>query len=300
MTPSAASQHRLGILLVACAALSWSSSGLFTRLISADVMTMLFWRGIVAGAATFGLFLVLERGRALAILSRLRWAALGVAVFSATGMITGISSLRLTTVADAMVIYATVPFVTAGLAYLYVGERPTAPTLVASVVALCGVGIMLLGAELGGSLLGKALAAGMTLSMAIYTVIMRRHREVPMLPAMAASAWICSLAVWPFAQPMGIGTADLAMCALFGVVQSATGQIFYAFGSKRIPAAEATLIAALEVPFTPFWVWLFLNETPSLQTLIGGAVVLAALFGHIVTQFRTNPRAGADTFPVQP
>jgi len=87
---------------------------------------------------------------------------------------------------------------------------------------------------------------------------------------------------------------------LFGVVQSATGQIFYAFGSKRIPAAEATLIAALEVPFTPFWVWLFLNETPSLQTLIGGAVVLAALFGHIVTQFRTNPRAGADTFPVQP
>lgn len=299
MTPTPASQHRLGILLTACAALSWSSSGLFTRLIAADLMTMLFWRGIVAGTVILGLFLVLERGRAFAILGRLRWAALGVAVFSAASMISGISSLRYTTVADAMVIYATVPFVTAGLAYLYIGERPTVSTLVASFVALCGVGIILYGAEMGGSLLGKALAGGMTLSTAIFTVIMRRHREVPMLPAMGASAWVCSLAVWPLAQPMGIAGADFAMCVLFGVVQSAAGLTFYAFGSKRIPAAEATLMAALEVPFTPFWVWLFLNETPTLQTLIGGAVVLLALFGHIVMQFRSHPRDGVEGFPIQ-
>ena len=57
-----------------------------------------------------------------------------------------------------------------------------------------------------------------------------------------------------------------------------------------MPAAEATLIAALEVPLTPFWVLVFINEVPSVPTLIGGAVVLVALFAHILGEFRkTSP-----------
>ena len=77
----------------------------------------------------------------------------------------------------------------------------------------------------------------------------------------------------------------------FGIVQNATGLALYTFGSKRVPAAEATLLAALEVPFTPFWVFLFMGETPSPQTLIGGAIVLAALFLHILLEFRRKPAA---------
>ncbi len=158
MTASERSQHRLGLALVAVAALAWSSSGFFTRIISADLMTMLFWRGIFSGSAVFALFLLMERNQSLAILARLRWPALAVCLLSATGMITGIGSLRFTGVADAMVIYATVPFMTAGLAYLFIGERPTLSTMIASGAALAGVGIMLTGAEWGGSLFGKFLA----------------------------------------------------------------------------------------------------------------------------------------------
>ena len=208
-------------------------------------------------------------------------------------MITGIGSMRYTTVADAMVIYATVPFMTAGLAYLFIGERPSRSTMAASLVALIGVGIMLWGAEAGGSLFGKLLALLMTLSMASFTVIMRRHREVAMLPAMGASAWITTFVCFWFAAPLSVSAQDFGLIALFGVVQNAAGLAFYTFGSKRVPAAEATLIAALEVPFTPLWVFLLLGETPSPQTLAGGAVVLAALFGHIVAEFR-HGQAHAD------
>ena len=44
--------------------------------------------------------------------------------------------MRYTSAADAMVIYATVPFITAALAYVFIGEKPTRSTLVASAVAL--------------------------------------------------------------------------------------------------------------------------------------------------------------------
>lgn len=294
MTTAEHQQHRIGLLLVAGAALAWSSSGLFVRNIQADLMTMLFWRGVFSGAAVFTLFVAMERGRSLAILRSLRWPTLAVALLSASGMITGIGALRNTTVADAMVIYATVPFVTAALAYFVIGERPSRSTLIGSTVALLGVGVMLWGSEMGGSLFGQFLAVLMTLSMAGFTTIMRRHRDVPMLPAMALSAWICSFACFWFAAPLSITGNDLMLCIAFGILQNATGLALYTFGSKRVPAAEATLLAALEVPFTPLWVFLFLGEAPSLQTLLGGAIVLTALFLHIMSEFRRRPAAVAE------
>ncbi len=121
-----------------------------------------------------------------------------------------------------------------------------------------------------------------------------------MLPAMGASAWLCAFACFWFAAPLAVTARDLGLIALFGVFQNAAGLAFYVFGSKRVPAAEATLIAALEVPLTPFWVWLFLAEIPATATLIGGAVVLSALFGHIAMEFRTNPRADPEPFQVGP
>lgn len=288
MTSLEHQQHRTGLILVAGAALAWSSAGLFTRLISADLMTLLFWRGLFSGGAVMILFFIMERARAFAVLRGLRWPALAVAALSATAMITGIGSMRFTSIANAMVIYATVPFMTAGIAWLFIGEKPSISTMIASVVALAGVAIMLSGAEWGGSLFGKALAVIMTLCMACFTVIMRRHREVAMLPAMGASAFLCSAFCWFFAAPMSISARDFGLTALFGIFQNAAGLALYTFGSKRIPAAEATLLAALEVPLTPLWVWLLIGETPSGMTLIGGAVVLTALFGHIITQFRSS------------
>lgn len=299
MTANEQQQHRTGLILVAMAAFAWSSAGIFTRVIGTDLLTLLFWRGLFAGTAIFILFLLIERRKALAILLGLRWPAFAVAGLSAMGMITGIGALRYTSIADAMVIYATVPFVTAGIAYVFIGERPTLSTMVASGIALAGVAIMLWGAETGG-LFGKLLAFLMTLCMASFTTIMRRHREVAMLPAMGASAWICSALCWFFAVPFSVTAGDFALIALFGIMQNAAGLALYTFGSRRVPAAEATLLAALEVPISPVWVWLLLGEIPALQTLIGGGLVMAALFGHVALELRGKTREDPQPFQVGP
>ncbi len=292
--------HRNGLILVTMAALSWSSAGIFTRLISADLMTMLFFRGLFSGTAVFIVHCLLEKRFAISDFARMGWPGVGVMCLSSMSMICGIGALRYTSVADAMVIYATVPFVTALLAYLLIGERTTRATIIASVVALLGVIIMLLGSEWGGSMLGKGLAVFMTLGMCGFSILMRGNRDIPMLPAMAASAWLTSFVCFWFAAPMGISQQDLLLCGLFGVLQNAAGLVFYTLGTKRIPAAEATLLAALEVPFTPLWVWLFLNETPPTFTLIGGAVVLLALFTHIFGEFRRAGRTTESEFAPAP
>jgi len=286
MKADASARHGLGLLLVALAAFFWSTSGIFVRLISADVMTMLFYRGLFSGSGVMLVYLLLEGKSGLLRLKSLPLPIFAVAACSALSMISGIGSLRFTTVAESLIIYATVPFMTAGFAWVFVGERPSARTMIASAIALAGVAIMLKDASWDGSLFGKGLAVLMTLGMAAMTTIMRRHQNVPMLPAMGISAWLCSFVTFWFAAPLSISGQDLMLCALFGVIQNATGLVLYAIWSRKIPAAEATLIAALEVPFTPLWVWLFLGETPAGAVLVGGAVVMAALFGHILTEIR--------------
>jgi drug/metabolite transporter (DMT)-like permease len=162
-------QHRIGLFLTAMAALAWSSSGIFTRAVSADLMTLLFTRGLFSGSAVLLFYFAMEGRNALHGLKNLGWPSLAVALLSAAGMITGIGSLRYGSVADAMVIYATVPFITAGIAYLTIGERTSRSTIIASAIALAGVLIMLLGDGFGGSMLGKGLAMLMTFCMASFS-----------------------------------------------------------------------------------------------------------------------------------
>jgi len=294
MTSAEAHHNRAGLIMVALAALCWSTGGLFVRTIETDLATMLFWRGLFSGAAVMAFFFYLEGRNGWGVLRRLRWPALAVALASAMSMICGIGALQYTSVADALVIYATVPFVTAALAWATIGERPALHTMIASLAALAGVAVMLggsfgdavSGAALRDGLFGKFLALFMALGMATMTIIMRKHQNVPMLPAVGLSAWICATVCLPFAAPMAVSMQDFWLCVAFGIFQNASGLALYAIGSRRIPAAEATLIAALEVPFTPLWVWLVLGETPAAATLAGGMIVLTAMFVHIYLETR--------------
>ena len=110
------SQRYLGWILVSLSAVAWSTAGFFTRLIDEDVWTMLFWRGVFGGLAFLVMTAVHHRGKVVAAYAGLGGAGLLLAVVSGLGMIAFIGSLMLTTVADVFVIYATVPFVTAGIA----------------------------------------------------------------------------------------------------------------------------------------------------------------------------------------
>ncbi len=278
--------HTAGFVLIALAALCWSTAGLFVRYIEAEALTMLFWRGIFAGATVFSYFFIAHGSNSLAVLRSLRWPALGVAAASATAMVSGITALRHTTVAEALIIYATVPFVTAALARIFIGEHPPASTLAAAAIAMAGVALALAGSDLGGNLAGNLLACGMVGGMAVMTVIMRKYPDVPMVPALGLSAWLTSLYCVVFGASLWISGGDFIAAALFGIIQNAGGLILYAIGSRRIPAAQATLIASLEMPLAPFWVWLAFAETPSVLTLIGGCIVLAAVFGHMTWELR--------------
>jgi len=206
-------------------------------------------------------------------------------------MLCFITSFRLTTVAHVAIIYATVPFLAAGLAWFVMRERPTRHAVAASFAALLGVGTMVgLGGD--GGFLGDLLAFGMTVSMAVMMVISRRYRGIPVMQAACVSALLSGFIGIPFAANLAVSGPDLINLALFGLVNSSIGLVLFTLGSRRLPAIETGLIGSLDAPLAPIWVWLAFAETPTRATLIGGLIVFVAVIAHIVVGARSKRAAG--------
>ncbi len=282
------SQHRTGIVLIVAAAVAWSTAPLFTRLLAFDSWTILFWRGLFGGGVITAM-LVLMQGRTglrdLASMGKTGWL---VASLSTLGMVCFIPALQLTSVSNVAVIIATGPFVAAAMAWIWLRETVHWRTLLASLVALCGVVIVVGGVSAGADIIGIALACLMTLAIAAMTVVVRQHRNTPMVAAAALSNVLGSIVSIPFAHGMAAVTAtDLLVLALFGFFQVGLGLSLFVLGSRLLPSGQATLIATLETPLMPLWVWLAFQEVPGVRTLAGGALVMAAVIADIIGDIRT-------------
>jgi drug/metabolite transporter (DMT)-like permease len=283
-------QHRTGIALVVAAAVAWSTAPFFTRLLHFDSWTILFWRGLFGGGV-IALFLVLIQGRRggrdLIAMPASGWLVAGL---STLGMVTFIPALQLTSVANVAVIIAMQPFAAAVIAWIWLGERARRGTLLASLVALAGVAITVSGAGGVTDYRGIVLAGLMALAIALMTVVIRRHKGTPMIAAAALSNLLGSVVSLPFAQGIGAVTSpDLGVLALFGACQVGLGLTLFTLGSRFLPSGQASLIATLEMPLMPFWVWLAFAEVPSLRALVGGALVLGAVVADIAAGTRARP-----------
>jgi len=278
----AVSQQRMGLVLVTAAAVAWSTAPFFTRLLAFDAWTILFWRGLFGGSL-IGAFLLLVHGRGnLAQLSKLGWSGWLVAGLSTLGMVCFIPALQLTSVANVAVINAAGPFVAAALAWTWLRESARLRTLLASFVALVGIAIIVGSAPGPSDFLGIVLAGIMTLAIAGMTVTVRRYRHTSMVSAAAASNFLGSLVSLPFAHGvLRVTQVDLFIFVMFGFFQVAMGLTLFVLGSRFLPSGQAALIATLETPLMPFWVWLAFGETPTSRELVGGVLVLGAVIGDL-------------------
>ena len=277
------SQRRTGIALVVAAAVAWSTAPFFTRLLHLDSWTILFWRGLFGGGL-IAILLVLMQGRAglrdLAGIGKNGWL---VASLSSLAMVCFIPALQLTSVSNVAIIIATGPFAAAALAWIWLGEAARPRTLLASLVALCGVAIIVGHARAGADILGIGLACLMTLAIAAMTVAVRRHRNTPMVAAAALSNILGSLVSIPFAHGIsGVTGTDVFILAMFGFFQVALGLTLFVLGSRLLPSGQSSLIATLETPLMPFWIWLAFQEVPTLRALLGGALVMGAVVADII------------------
>ena len=285
-------ERRLGIVLIIAAAIAWSTAPFFTRLLSYDSWTILFWRGVFA-SVLISIFLALTEGRAglrsLVAIDGSRWL---VASLSTLAMVAFIPALQLTTVANVAVIVAAQPFIAAGMAWLWFREAAGWRTLLASLVAFIGVAVAVSQSAASADLRGIALAFLMVFSFSLMTVAVRRHKQKSMVAAAAMSNLLGSLVSLPFAHDITSVTAhDIGVLAMFGGLQVAMGLTLFVLGSRLLPSGEASLIATLETPLMVFWIWVAFAEVPATRALVGGLLVIGAVVSDIIGENRERTRS---------
>lgn len=269
------SDERKGRLFVALAAIAWSTAGLLQRELSVSTATQVGGRALFASAGLLTYVAVTERRGTLLAFRAIGVGGLGLAACAAVSSAAFLVVLNHASVANVLFWQALAP-IFAAVAGTALGDPVSRRTWLAMAIAVSGVAVMA-GGPGHASLGGQALSFFVSVSFAGVIVIARHRRDVSMAPAMCLSQLLVLVCALPLASTAHVGPLDTTLLALLGVTQIGLGFVFLTIGSRLIPAGEVALITLLEVVLGPLWVWVFLTERPSTATLIGGAVVLAAV-----------------------
>jgi drug/metabolite transporter, DME family len=292
--PSHADSQKYGVLFVFAAGVLWSTVGLGIRLIEDAVV----WQILLYRSISMSLFLyVLIRMRSgespFVQIRRIGSPAVIAGLALVAAYSGGIYSIQNTSVANAMLLFATAPFMAAVLGWIVLRERVRLATWIAIAVAVGGIGIMVADKSGSVALKGSLAALGSALGFAVFTVALRWGRTGEMLPAVFLSGLFAIAITLSICFGLGLSVVlspnDGGIAMGMGVFQVGAGLILYTLGSRSLPAAELALLSLAEVLLGPLWVWLFLGETASVNTLFGGVVLLAAIAGNALSGKRRKP-----------
>jgi drug/metabolite transporter (DMT)-like permease len=273
----------IGIVMMLLAGLCLSVGGLITRYIqTATGWQLMVYRAAGMVVVLLAILAIKERGRILAPFRAMGWGGLAAAIVLATSMIAYLFALLLTSVANTMFVVSSAPFFAALIGWLLLKERVRVLTWIAIAAAVIGMGIMFAGGFATGHLAGLVTALAAAVTYALLVVMLRRFRNVDMLPALILAALLAGAASAAVAGDIAVPTNDMLLGLLMGAVQTAGGFGFIMLGARRVPAAEGALVLLVEPILAPIWVWIFVAEVPSTVALVGGVIVLGAVLAQAV------------------
>jgi DME family drug/metabolite transporter len=286
--------QRSGMTLVFVAGVLWSTVGLGVRFIAnAEAWQILFFRSISLSLFLALVIYLMRRKNPLVLASQMGLNGVIGALSLVAAYAGGIYSIQATSVGNAMLLFACAPFMAAILGQFVLGETVRKETWIAIGAAIIGVVVMVADKFGGAAIYGNLAAIGSALGFAIFTITLRRGKSNDMMPVVFLSglfgvlimAGLCLSVSLPFV----ISSKDMAISFSMGVFQVGAGLVLYTLGSRTVPAAELTLLSLAEVVLGPFWVWLFLGEVLTTNTIVGGIVLLIAIAGNALSGQRRKP-----------
>jgi drug/metabolite transporter (DMT)-like permease len=280
-TSSSKREINQGRLCIALAALLWSTSGAFTKVLTLDTglglntpkmepLEIAFYRVLFAGLV----FLPTLRRSDLSF----RPLMLGMAGCFALMNATFVSALALGTAANAILLQYTAPMWMYLASVWWLGEPPDRRSFAALGIGILGIGIIVWGgreeAQLG--VIAIALTSGLAYAGVIVCLRVLRAASPRWLTVLNHLAGALILLPWVWHLPLPAAGQFFVLIA-YGACQMALPYWLMARSLKAVSPQEAGTITLLEPLLNPLWAYLISGEQPSIYTLWGGAFILGAL-----------------------
>jgi len=245
---------------------------------TADPWQIAFYRAL---AFLFPITLILIHQHRLGIVTNIKkigYPGMVGGFFLMLAQLLFIQSIANTSVANALFTLSSIPFITAILAFIFLKEKIPLRTIIIMIFAFMGIFIMIKdGLETGG-FYGNILALVCAFSFSTFVIILRKSRNIDMMPASLISAVL--IVIVSFVISLGninVPIQDILLCFLWGGVLMGFVHSVFIFATRFLLASEVTFFMLLEFSLGPFWVWIFLNETISQETFYGGIIVMISV-----------------------
>ena len=183
-----------------------------------------------------------------------------------------------TTVANTNFIIQTQAIFLAIFGYIFLKEKLSKITLASIILAISGI-ILMLGNTLSpGQMSGNIVAFTMPITFAVLILIVRKYPHVDMVPLQLVAGIVAMSIGYFVSVNINISTHDIILGFIAGCFQVGLGFIFITIGARKTLSAMVGIIMLTEAVLGPFWAWLFVNENPPFPVLIGGMIIISAVF----------------------
>ena len=268
-----------GIAITSIGVLAFVPDSLLLRLIDADILPTLMWRGLFSGfIISFWSFIFLRNDLIIFIKSP-KMTGIIYMLFHAIGNLLFITAIELTSVANSLFIMSTSPIFSVLISRFFLKE-PFDPRILFTIFgALIGISVIAYGSSNNSatSLLGDLAALGMAICLGISLTAARTFQKISIVPATGISSLMTGIILFVFINSYSISLIDIYFLIILSIIVS-FGTTLLSIGPKYITSAEVGLILLMEAILAPILVWFIIGENPGSLTLVGGFVVLVVLF----------------------
>ena len=271
------SNQKKGMLLAFTAIMFITPDSLFIRLANINSWNLIFYRGLIPFLVVFIGLIYIYKTKLLKELINNSWHGIAyAAVFTMTNIVFVIS-IENTNVANTLIMIAMAPMLSAIISFIFLKESPDQKTWVAITITTLAVIYIFYDALDAGDFLGNFLGLVAAMGLAIGANIIRSAKKISLVPSAMIGKLMVALIALLFVDQIELEGNDLIIVPLMCIMCVAIPFVLITLAPRYITAAEVNLFFLLETIFGPLWVWLVIREQPSIETIIGGAIIIATI-----------------------
>ncbi len=280
--------HLQGLFITIIGVLLLSLESLFIKLTSITALTFAFYIGIFMFSSTNIILLTNKKTNFIKAYKTDFFAVLICAFLFGISSILFISSIKNTTVANAVLIFSSAPIFAAIYMYIFFKQKSSRNVYISSFFIFLGLYIIF-SSQLGqGDIIGNIYALMCIALFSLAFVILSRYKDINMFAVISLSSVVTVIIAFIFTTTINIDLNTLYILLIAGLIVSPMARVLMGIGTKTLPASEVSLLMIIETVMAPVWVWIFLNEVPQSSTLIGGSVILLTLVINSLYMLKIN------------
>ena len=281
-----------GLLLTATGGLALTADIPLIKLADGEPWSILMLRGVTTFVVAIAVWLIWRAASDKAPqLIPGKSGLLVAALYGATSL-TFITAVYNTSTANLVFILAFNTMFAALLSWMFLRQRPRPVTFAAMAAMILGIGIIV-GDSIGSGTLFGDFMAGLSAFMVAAAITVTRATGRDMGFAALVAVIIPAAVAAVMVLHTGYDVAEPWWIIFNGAVVMPISFFCLATGPKYISGPEVAMFYLLETVLAPIWVWLIFAERPTTQSLIGGAILIAALVAHSLWQLLEGRRRKA-------